>query len=150
MENVEDTVIETVEKIEKVEVKPFVRKEYVQPTNTKMWSDYAISTKLIGHEHYAEFVEKLNELIAIGDKLAPEGRFSLAISSKDEKFRDIDMLVSNGVLSKKVYNEKSIMSNPENATEYASLLLSAKSFNAILDKKRKKIKESRNKQSVKR
>lgn len=112
-------------------------------TKPVIWSDYSISSKLLGNEYYNEFKDKLNELMEIANKMAPEGRFVMSLSTKDEKFRDLEVLASNAIIAKKIFNERSIMSNPANATEFGSLLVKVRDINTFLDKKKRKIRESR-------
>lgn len=111
--------------------------------NTDVWLDYSISTKLFGNELQAEFKEKLDELTAIANKLAPEGRLVISLSTKEDKFSDLDVLASNAIIAKKLFTAKSIMAAPSVAIEYAALLETIRSFNNTMSKRKDKDRKRR-------
>lgn len=115
----------------------------VKYVNKDVWLDYSVSSKLLGNELQAEFKEKLDELTAIANRMAPEGRLVISLSTKDEKFSDLDVLSSNAVIAKKLFTSKSIMANPLMAIEFGELLLSIKGFNVLMGKRKDKDRKRR-------
>ena len=104
----------------------------------KIWTNSAISEKLTGKEGFTEYKEALTNLSNVASVLAPGGRLIAIISSESEKFRPIEKMAANIALSKRLYNERAITTNPEIGMELARILELTNEFNKIIDSRKKK------------
>lgn len=104
--------------------------------NEKIWLSSAISTRLLGSSAIAEYNEALKVLTKVAEKAAPGGRLVAFLSSDNEKFRPIDKLAANIALSKTIYNERAITTNPEIGIELSELLGHINAINKIIDKRK--------------
>jgi hypothetical protein len=104
--------------------------------NNEIWLSSAISTRLLGSNAIAEYNEALKTFVKVANKAAPGGRLVTFLSSDSEKFRPIDKLAANIALSKTIYNEKAITTNPEIGIELSELLGHINAINKIIDKRK--------------
>lgn len=127
MENIEKPVkVENKEKPVKVENK-----------DNRVWLESSISQTLANKVESSKFNEKVQALRDEASRIAPNGRLSIFLSSDKEKFYQFEKIVANLVLSKKLYNERNFMRDPELAIEFAEIGGLIKEINRIVDKRKK-------------
>lgn len=114
-------------------------KEGVKAENrdTRVWLETSISQTLVNKAESSKFNEKIQALREEASKIAPNGRLSIFLSSDKEKFYQFEKVVANLVLSKKLYNERNFMRDPELAIEFAAVGGLIKEINRIIDKRKK-------------
>jgi len=111
----------------------------------RVWLNSSISTRLLGNESLEDYSSKLEELREAATQVAPEGRLVTFLTSKGEKFRPMEKLVANIAISRNLYNERTITSNPEISIELAEIITHVNAINKIIDK-RKKLQKPRKRQ----
>jgi hypothetical protein len=109
--------------------------------NEELWLTSAISTKLLGDSAIVDYNVALKALRESAQKAAPGGRLVTFLSNGSDKFRPIDKLASNIALSKTIYNERALTTNPEIGLELSELLVHVNAINKIIDKRREKTKK---------
>jgi hypothetical protein len=107
----------------------------------EIWLTSAISTKLLGDSAIVDYNVALKALRESAQKAAPGGRLVTFLSNGSDKFRPIDKLASNIALSKTIYNERALTTNPEIGLELSELLVHVNAINKIIDKRREKTKK---------
>jgi hypothetical protein len=110
-----------------------------------IWLNSAVTPRLLGSEYIGDYNDALQELRKVASKMAPEGRLVTFVSSSSEKFRPIEKLAANLAMSKTIYNERSITSNPEIGVELSSIIEHVNAINKIIDKRKAKLKGSKKK-----
>lgn len=103
-----------------------------------IWLNAALSSKLIGSEFTDDYNKAVEELREVASKMAPGGRLVTFISTESDKFRPIEKLAANLAMSKTIYNERSITTNPEFGIELAEILKLVNELNKIIDKRKTK------------
>jgi hypothetical protein len=117
----------------------------IMTDNTRVWLNSAISTRLLGNESLDNYSKELEKLREVASQVAPEGRLVTFLASKSEKFRPMEKLVANIAISKTLYNERAITSNPEISIELGELIKHVNEINKIIDKRKAKNKPKRRK-----
>lgn len=103
-----------------------------------IWLNSALSSKLVGSEFTEDYNKAVENLREVASKMAPGGRLVTFISTESDKFRPIEKLAANLAMSKTIYNERSITTNPEFGIELAEILKLVNDLNKIIDKRKEK------------
>lgn len=107
-------------------------------TDKSIWLNSALSSKLVGSEFTEDYNKAVENLREVASKMAPGGRLVTFISTESDKFRPIEKLAANLAMSKTIYNERSITTNPEFGIELAEILKLVNELNKIIDKRKEK------------
>ncbi len=117
--------------------------------NNGIWLNAALSSKLIGSEFTDDYNQAIEELRKVASKMAPGGRLVTFVSTEGDKFRPIEKLAANLAMSKTIYNERSITTNPEFSIELAEILKLVNELNKIIDKRKTKLSGNRDNRAPK-
>lgn len=102
-----------------------------------IWLNSAISPRLFGQEGLDDYNEALSKLREAAAVIAPDGRLVTFVTTQRDKFSPIDKLAANLAMSKSIYNERSLTSDPSIGVELAEILTHVKAINNIIDKRKK-------------
>lgn len=114
-----------------------------------IWLNSALSSKLVGSEFTEDYNKAVESLREVASKMAPGGRLVTFVSTESDKFRPIEKLAANLAMSKTIYNERSITTNPEISIELAEIIRLCNELNKVIDKRKSKLSNNRNERNEK-
>lgn len=112
--------------------------ENKKENKSQVWLNSTISPMLSGKEELSAYGNKVQELRAVAEQLAPAGRLVIFLSSDKEKYYKFEKLVSNLSISKSIYNERGFMADPTLAEEFSEIAKHITAINSIIDKRKQK------------